>query len=77
MAFQKEDGAIAAVKSALSLMDKHLTNQTYLVGHHVTLADIISFSNLVIGFKQATISFEAQGAAVRPLLAPGAYKWPK
>ena len=59
MVLQKEDGAIAAIKSALSLMDKHLTKQTYLVGHHVTLADIISFSNLIIGFKQANISHEA------------------
>jgi elongation factor 1-gamma len=49
---KKEAGAIAALKTALSVLDKHLSANTYLVGHHVTLADVITWSNLVIPFKQ-------------------------
>jgi len=59
MSLQKEAGAIAALKTALSVLEQHLSSHTYLVGHHVTLADIITWSNLVIPFKQ-----------VKPLLLP-------
>ena len=56
MGLQKEAGAIAALKNALSVLNQHLTAHTYLVGHHVTLADIITWSNLVIPFKQVRVS---------------------
>ena len=49
---QKETLAIAAVKSALSILENHLVENTYLVTDYITLADIISWSNLVIPFKQ-------------------------
>lgn len=40
------------MKTALAVLNKYLSENTYLVGHQVTLADIITWSNLVIGFKQ-------------------------
>ena len=49
---QKETAAITAVKSALSILEKHLEENTYLVTEYITLADIISWSNLVIPYKQ-------------------------
>ncbi|KAL2520184.1 putative elongation factor 1-gamma 1 [Forsythia ovata] len=46
-----EEAAIAALKRALAALNTHLASNTYLVGHGVTLADIIMTCNLSIGFK--------------------------
>ncbi|CAI9786972.1 unnamed protein product [Fraxinus pennsylvanica] len=46
-----EEAAIAALKRALGALNTHLTSNTYLVGHGITLADIIMTCNLSIGFK--------------------------
>lgn len=62
---KKEEGAIAALKSALAILNGYLSENTYLVGHQVTLADIITWSNLVLGFKQVfDASFRADFPAV-------------
>uniref|UniRef100_A0A7N2MGE3 Elongation factor 1-gamma n=1 Tax=Quercus lobata TaxID=97700 RepID=A0A7N2MGE3_QUELO len=46
-----EEAAIAALKRALlDALNTHLTSNTYLVGHSVTLADIITTCNLYTGF---------------------------
>ena len=45
-----EEAAIAALKRALDALNTHLASSTYLVGHSVTLADIITTSNLYTGF---------------------------
>jgi glutathione S-transferase len=47
---QKEDAAKAAVKTALGVLEAHLLTRTYLVGDSVTVADIIAFCNLLMGF---------------------------
>lgn len=41
----------AAAKTALRVLDEHLASNTYLVGHSVTLADIIMACNLITGFS--------------------------
>ncbi|XP_022869163.1 elongation factor 1-gamma-like [Olea europaea var. sylvestris] len=46
-----EEAAIAALKRALGALNTHLTSNTYLVGHGITLADIIMTCNLSVGFK--------------------------
>lgn len=46
-----EEAAISALKRALDALNTHLASNTYLVGHSVTLADIITICNLVIGFN--------------------------
>ncbi|XP_019152072.1 PREDICTED: elongation factor 1-gamma 2-like [Ipomoea nil] len=46
-----EEVAVAALKRALEALNTHLASNTYLVGHFVTLADIIMTCNLSIGFK--------------------------
>nr|GMD66549.1 elongation factor 1-gamma 2-like [Ipomoea batatas] len=46
-----EEAAVAALKRALEALNTHLASNTYLVGHSVTLADIIMTCNLSIGFK--------------------------
>ncbi|KAL3634704.1 hypothetical protein CASFOL_021758 [Castilleja foliolosa] len=46
-----EEVGIAGLKRALDALNTHLTTKTYLVGHDVTLADIVMTCNLSIGFK--------------------------
>ncbi|GLT56292.1 hypothetical protein SLA2020_293420 [Shorea laevis] len=56
-----EEAAIAALKRALDALNTHLVSNTYLVGHSVTLADIILTCNLIIGFSQVmTKSFTSE-----------------
>lgn len=45
-----EEGAISTLKRALDALNTHLTSNTYLVGHSITLADIITVCNLNLGF---------------------------
>lgn len=45
-----EEAAISALKRALDALNTHLASNTYLVGHSVTLADIIMTCNLYRGF---------------------------
>ena len=49
---QKEEAAQAAVKKALEVLETHLTHRTFLVGHRVTLADIVAASNVYLGFTK-------------------------
>ncbi|OVA00136.1 Translation elongation factor EF1B [Macleaya cordata] len=56
-----EEAAIAALKRALAALNTHLASHTYLVGHSVTLADIIMVCNLTLGFsKVMTKSFTSE-----------------
>ncbi|KAI8003883.1 hypothetical protein LOK49_LG08G00628 [Camellia lanceoleosa] len=56
-----EEVAIAALKRALGALSIHLASNTYLVGHVVTLADIIMTCNLFLGFTNVmTKSFIAE-----------------
>ena len=48
---QKEDGAKEALKKTFGVLDKILESRTYLVGHSLTLADIVVCCNLYNGFK--------------------------
>lgn len=48
----KEAAAQAAVKKALSALDAVLASRTYLVGDHVTLADVVGACNLWLGFTK-------------------------
>jgi len=50
-----EENAISSLKRALEALNTHLAHNTYLVGHSVTLADIITTSNLYIGFAKLLI----------------------
>lgn len=45
-----EEAAITALKRALIALNTHLATNTYLVGHSVTLADIVMTCNLYLGF---------------------------
>lgn len=47
-----EEAAISALKRALSALNTHLASNTYLVGHSVTLADIVTICNLYNGFSR-------------------------
>ncbi|XP_021858915.2 elongation factor 1-gamma [Spinacia oleracea] len=47
-----EEAAISAVKRSLEALNTHLASNTYLVGHSVTLADIVMTCNLVLGFSR-------------------------
>uniref|UniRef100_A0A803N9F2 Elongation factor 1-gamma n=1 Tax=Chenopodium quinoa TaxID=63459 RepID=A0A803N9F2_CHEQI len=47
-----EEAAISAVKRGLEALNTHLASNTYLVGHSVTLADIVMTCNLVLGFSR-------------------------
>ena len=49
---QKEEGAVAAVKKGMALLDRQLTKNTYLVGHTATLADIVGVCNLYHGYTK-------------------------
>ncbi|KAK6945510.1 Glutathione S-transferase, C-terminal [Dillenia turbinata] len=56
-----EEAAIAALKRALGALNTHLTSNTFLVGHSVTLADIVMTCNLYLGFaKLFTKSFTSE-----------------
>ncbi|KAL0314093.1 UNVERIFIED_CONTAM: Elongation factor 1-gamma 2 [Sesamum angustifolium] len=46
-----EEAAIASLKRALGALNTHLASNTYLVGHGVTIADIVMVCNLAFGFK--------------------------
>ncbi|KAL5993307.1 hypothetical protein ACLOJK_014231 [Asimina triloba] len=50
-----EEAAIAALKRALAALNTHLALNTYLVGHSVTLADIVMTCNLLLGFNRLMI----------------------
>ncbi|KAK9740658.1 hypothetical protein RND81_03G051600 [Saponaria officinalis] len=45
-----EEHAISSLKRALDALNKHLASNTFLVGHSVTLADIVMTLNLYVGF---------------------------
>ncbi|KAF3606833.1 hypothetical protein DY000_02044846 [Brassica cretica] len=45
-----EEAAISALKRALDALNTHLTSKTFLVGHSITLADIITVCNLSLGY---------------------------
>lgn len=47
-----EEAVISALKRALTALNTHLSSNTYLVGHSVTLADIIMTCNLSLGFSR-------------------------
>ncbi|KAJ8759529.1 hypothetical protein K2173_007146 [Erythroxylum novogranatense] len=56
-----EEAAISALKRALTALNTHLASTTYLVGHSVTLADIIMTCNLLVGFsRMLTKSFTSE-----------------
>uniref|UniRef100_A0A8R7QR18 Elongation factor 1-gamma 2 n=1 Tax=Triticum urartu TaxID=4572 RepID=A0A8R7QR18_TRIUA len=56
-----EDTFITALKRALGALDTHLASNTYLVGHSVTLADIVMACNLYHGFTRImTKSFTSE-----------------
>lgn len=56
-----EEAAISALKRGLDALNTHLASNTYLVGHSVTLADIILTCNLYLGFaKLMTKSFTSE-----------------
>ncbi|KAF5191907.1 Elongation factor 1-gamma [Thalictrum thalictroides] len=48
---QAEEAAIAGLKRALGALNTHLASNTFLVGHAVTLADVIMTCNLYVGFS--------------------------
>lgn len=47
-----EEAANSTLKRAFGALNTHLAGNTYLVGHSVTLADIIMTCNLYIGFTR-------------------------
>ncbi|XP_022885638.1 elongation factor 1-gamma 2-like [Olea europaea var. sylvestris] len=56
-----EEPAIAALKRSLGALNTHLASNTYLVGHGITLADIIMTCNLSAGFTRImTKSFTSE-----------------
>ncbi|XP_047324660.1 elongation factor 1-gamma-like [Impatiens glandulifera] len=56
-----EEAAIANLKRALGALSTHLASNTFLVGHAVTLADIILTCNLYLGFSHVmTKSFTSE-----------------
>ncbi|KAK7265508.1 hypothetical protein RJT34_33128 [Clitoria ternatea] len=50
-----EETAISSLRRALGALNTHLATNTYLVGHSVTLADIIMTCNLYLGFANILI----------------------
>lgn len=46
-----EELAITALKRSFGALNTHLASNTYLVGHSVTLADIVMICNLLHGFR--------------------------
>lgn len=58
---QVEESVVAALKRSLEALNIHLASHTYLVGHGVTLADIVMTCNLSYGFKSImTKSFTSE-----------------
>lgn len=58
---ESEERAITLLKKALGALNTHLATKTFLVGHSVTLADIIMGCNLYHGFSQVmTKSFTSE-----------------
>ena len=58
---QAEEQAITSLKRALDALNAHLASNTFLVGHSVTLADIITTCNLYMGFTHLmTKSFTSE-----------------
>ncbi|XP_065870667.1 elongation factor 1-gamma-like [Euphorbia lathyris] len=56
-----EEATIAALKRGLGALNTHLATTTYLVGHSVSLADIIVTCNLYLGFTRSmTKSFTSE-----------------
>ncbi|XP_066329798.1 elongation factor 1-gamma 2-like [Miscanthus floridulus] len=56
-----EESAIAALKRAFGSLNTHLASNTFLVGHSVTLADIVLTCNLYLGFSRIlTKSFTSE-----------------
>jgi elongation factor 1-gamma len=56
-----EEAAIAALKRALGALNTYLASNTFLVGHSVTLADIVVTCNLYLGFSMLmTKSFTSE-----------------
>lgn len=49
---QSEEFGIAGLKRALEALNTHLASNTFLVGHSVTLADIVMTCNLYHGFAR-------------------------
>ena len=61
MLVQTEETAIASLKRALGSLNTHLASKTFLVGHSVTLADIVLTCNLYHGFARIlTKSFTSE-----------------
>ncbi|CAL0300764.1 unnamed protein product [Lupinus luteus] len=50
-----DEAANGALKRALGALNTHLASNTYLVGHTVTLADIITTVNLYLGFTKVFV----------------------
>ncbi|KAG6515022.1 elongation factor 1-gamma 2-like [Zingiber officinale] len=50
-----EELAITSLKRALGALNTHLASNTYLVGHSITLADIIMTCNLYVGFSRILV----------------------
>ncbi|CAD5168813.1 unnamed protein product [Musa acuminata subsp. malaccensis] len=50
-----EEAAISSLKRALGALNTHLASSTYLVGHSVTLADIVMTCNLYLGFSMILV----------------------
>ncbi|PON33908.1 S-crystallin [Parasponia andersonii] len=58
---QAEEATISALKRALDALNTHLASNTYLIGHSVTLADIVMTCNLTLGFSRIlTKSFTSE-----------------
>ncbi|KAM1017705.1 hypothetical protein ACFX2A_048236 [Malus domestica] len=52
---------LTALKRALGALNTHIASNTYLVGHSVTLADIVVVCNLYVGFANVmTKSFTSE-----------------
>ena len=49
---QRQDAAITALKKSLAVLEAHLLHNTFLVGHRVTLADVVAGCNLYLGFSK-------------------------
>lgn len=52
---QKEVAAQDAVKKALGTLESFLSTRTFLVLHRITLADIVAFCNLYIGYTKVPL----------------------
>ncbi|KAL0351294.1 UNVERIFIED_CONTAM: Elongation factor 1-gamma 2 [Sesamum calycinum] len=72
-----EEAAIASLKRALGALNTHLASNTYLVGHGVTIADIVMVCNLAFGFKTIlTKSFTSEFPHVERIYSTVASKKP-